>query len=50
MAAGSSDTADKVLLGNPATLYVRVERRSGANTFSTLSTTTRCEARVNPIP
>lgn len=50
MAAGSSGTADKVLQGNAATLYVRVERQSGAQTFSTLAATTLCEARVNPIP
>lgn len=50
MAAGSSDTADKVLKGNAATLYLRVERQAGANTFTTLGDTTLCEARVNPIP
>lgn len=50
MAAGSADTADKVLAGNAATLYVRVERQTGANTFTTLAATTLCEARVNPIP
>ncbi len=50
MAAGSSSTADKVLAGNTATLYVRVERQSGAQTFTTLAATTLCEARVNPIP
>lgn len=50
MAAGVSSTADKVLTGNTATLYVRVERQSGAQTFTTLAATTLCEARVNPIP
>lgn len=50
MAAGSSNTADKVLAGNTATLYVRVERQSGAQTFTTQAVTTLCEARVNPIP
>lgn len=50
MAAGSADTADKVLAGNAATLYVRVERQSGGNTFSTTNARTLCEVRVNPIP
>lgn len=48
--AGSGDTYDKVLQGNAATVYCRVERQSGIETFTTSNATTTFEVRVNPVP
>lgn len=48
--AGSSATYDKVLAGNAATVYFRVERQAGSNTFTTSADTSRFKVRVEPIP
>lgn len=48
--ANSSSTFDKVLAGNTATIWIRGERRTGANTFSTSSDTSIFKAKVAPIP
>lgn len=48
--AGSADTYDKVLAGNPATIYLRAERQNGAETFTTSSATTFFRVRVDPVP
>lgn len=48
--ANSSGTFDKVLAGNTATIWIRGERRAGANTFSTDSSTSIFSVRVQPIP
>lgn len=50
LAAGSGANDDKVSAGNTATLYLRVERQSGAETFTTLNTRTLFSARVHAIP
>lgn len=49
-AAGSADTFDKVLAGNAATLYLRTEQQSGADSYTTSSSTTRFKVRVCPVP
>lgn len=48
--AGSPDAYDKVLNGNPATIYFRAERQTGGETFTTSNTTTRFKVRVCPVP
>lgn len=48
--ANSSSTYDKVLAGNTATIWIRGERRTGANTFSTDDDTSFFGVRVSPIP
>lgn len=46
----SSDTYDKVLAGNTAIIWIRGERRAGANTFSTDDDTSIFKVKVGPIP
>lgn len=41
---------NKVAAGASATIYLRAERRSGAETFTTSATTTRFKVKVAPIP
>lgn len=48
--AGSADAYDKVLAGASATIHLRAERQSGAETFTTSNTTTRFKVRVCPVP
>lgn len=48
--AGSATTYDKVSAGNAAVIYLRVERQSGTDTFTTSGSTTTFSVRVNPIP
>jgi len=47
--AGSADTYDKVLAGDPATIYLRAERQSGGDTFTTSASTTTFRVKVEPI-
>jgi hypothetical protein len=46
----SADTWDRVLAGNAATIYLRAERQSGTDTFTTSATTTRFRVKANPVP
>lgn len=48
--AGSASTYDKVSAGAAATIYLRVERQSGTDTFTTSGSTTTFSVRVAPIP
>jgi len=48
--AGSIDSYDKVLAGNAATVYLRVERQAGLGTFTTDAATTHYGVRVSPVP
>lgn len=45
-----SDSYDRVPANTAATLYLRAERRSGGNTFTTQASSTRFRVRVEPIP
>jgi hypothetical protein len=45
----SLSTYDKVLAGNTATIWVRGERRTGANTFTTSSSTSIFKVKVAPV-
>lgn len=47
--AGSADAYDKVTAGNAATIYLRAERQTGADTFTTSNSTTSFYVRVCPI-
>lgn len=46
---GSPDNYDKVLAGNAAVIYLRAERRTGGNTFTTSASTTWCRVKVEPV-
>jgi len=48
--AGSADSYNKVPAGTPATIYLRVERQSGADSFTTSDSTTTFKVKVNPVP
>lgn len=48
--AGSADSFNKVLAGNSATIYIRVENQNGSGTYTTSSSTTRASVRVCPVP
>lgn len=48
--AGSADGFNKVLAGNSATIYVRVEKQTGSGTYTTSSSTTVASVRVCPVP
>lgn len=48
--AGSNDAFDRVAAGTAVTIYMRVERQSGSDTFTTSASTTSCAVRVRPIP
>lgn len=48
--ANSDDNYDKVLAGDPATIYVRLERIAGTGTFSTVNTNGWFKVKVAPIP
>lgn len=45
-----TDSYDRIAAGNGATIFLRAERRSGANTFTTSASTTGFRVIVNPIP
>lgn len=45
----AGDADDKVAAGAAAVIYLRAERQTGANTFTTSGTTTRFTVRVRPI-
>jgi hypothetical protein len=47
---GSADGYNRVAAGAAATIYLRAERRSGTETFTTSNTTTRFRVKVNPVP
>lgn len=49
-APGSADGYDRVSAGVAATLYLRAERQSGTDTFTTSGTTSRFRVKVDPIP
>lgn len=48
--AGSADSYDRVAAGASAVIYLRVERQSGTDTFTTSASTTTFKVRVAPIP
>jgi len=48
--AGSADTYDRVYAGNAAVVYLRAERQSGTDTFTTTAAQTSFSVRVDPIP
>lgn len=48
--AGSGDAYDKVTAGSAAVIYLRAERSTGTDTFTTSSSTTTFAVRVAPIP
>jgi hypothetical protein len=48
--AGSASTYNKVNAGDAAVIYLRVERTTGSNTFTTTGTDTWFKVRVRPIP
>lgn len=48
--AGSADAYNKVSSGAAATIYLRAERQSGSNTFTTSGTGTQFGVRVRPVP
>lgn len=48
--AGSPATYNKVNAGEPAVVYLRAERQSGSNTFTTTDAATYFGVRVRPIP
>lgn len=48
--AGSASTYNKVAAGVPAVIYLRAERQSGANTFTTTSAATWFNVKVRPVP
>lgn len=47
---GSADGYDRVPSGSAATVYMRCERQSGTNWFTTSAATTRFSVRVQPVP
>jgi hypothetical protein len=47
---GSADSYDKVAAGAAVTIYLRAERQTGTDTFTTSNTTTRFKVKVNPVP
>src|SRR5262245_98194 len=47
---GQPDTYNRVEAGVPATLFLRVERQSGADTFTTSNSNTSFAVKVNPVP
>lgn|SRR5262245_15444322 len=47
---GVPDTYNRVEAGVPGTLYLRVERQSGADTYTTSASNTSFAVKVNPIP
>jgi len=49
--AGSADAYNKIAAGaGPTVVYLRAERQSGANTFTTTSAATAFKVRVAPVP
>jgi hypothetical protein len=47
--AGSADAYDRIAAGATATIYLRTERQSGSDTYTTAAATTRFKVRVMPI-
>lgn len=47
---GSSDTYDRVPKGQTATVFLRIERQTGSDTFTTAGATSRFGVRVQPCP
>jgi hypothetical protein len=48
--AGSADAFDRIVAGASATIYLRCERVTGTDTYTTSATTTFLQVRVHPIP
>ena len=48
--AGAADSYDKVPAGETAVIYLRAERQSGGDTFTTSNSTTRFNVWVEPVP
>lgn len=48
--AGSADAYDRVSAGSAAVIYLRAERQTGTDTFTTSAATTWFEVEVRPIP
>jgi hypothetical protein len=48
-AAGSNDSFDKVSAGDAATIYIRVEKQGGTNSFTTSSSTARFQVWAIPV-
>jgi hypothetical protein len=48
--AGSPDSWDRVPAGQPATIFFRIERQTGSDTFTTTAATTSFCVRVQPCP
>lgn len=48
--ANSSATYDKVVAGETATIYLRVEKQSGSDSYTTNAATTSFCVRVQPVP
>lgn len=48
--AGSADSYNKVAAGAAATVHLRTERQTGADTYTTSSATSSFAVKVNPIP
>jgi hypothetical protein len=48
--AGSNGTYDQVAAGSTAVVYLRAERQSGTDSFTTSAATTQFEVVVQPIP
>jgi hypothetical protein len=47
--AGSADSFDKVTAGNAANIYIRVEQQSGANTYTTSTSTAAFAVWAMPV-
>jgi hypothetical protein len=48
--AGSTDSYDRISAGQTTTIYLRAERRTGSNTFTTSGSTTKFRVKADPIP
>jgi hypothetical protein len=48
--AGSADAYDKVLAGQAAVVYLRAERQTGTDTFTTTTATTHFKVKVEAVP
>jgi hypothetical protein len=48
--AGSADAYNKVAANTAATIFLRAERQSGSDTYTTSGTTTTFKVKVNPVP
>jgi hypothetical protein len=48
--AGAADSVNKVLAGNPATIFFRTEKQSGTASYSASNSTARFSVEVAPCP